>query len=76
MEYPVAVGYTPDEIARDEYSSQEAPSPREAARRALKSMYDQGQKYEPDTCIVTVLVDGEPEVFEVMAERVVETYVL
>jgi len=76
MEYPVIVGYEPDEVSRDEYRSQEAASPREAARKALQKQFDRGQRYDPGTYSVTVLVDDEPESFEVMAERVIETYVV
>jgi hypothetical protein len=74
MEYPVIVGYDPDEVSRDEYRTQEAPSAHEAARRALQRQFDRGERYDPGTYTVTVLVDGEPETFEVVAEPVIETY--
>jgi len=75
MEYPVIVGYDPDQVARDEYRSQEATSPREAARKALQNQFRRGERYDPGTYSVTVLVDGEPETFDVVAEPVIETYV-
>lgn len=76
MEYPVIVGYDPDKVSREEYRTQEAPSPREAARRGLQRQFDRGERYDPGTYTVTVLVDGEPETFDVMAEAVVETHVV
>jgi len=75
MKYPTVVGYAPHEVSRDEYRPQEAPSPKEAARRALQCQFERGEKYEPGEYIVTVLSDDEPKTFRVLAERAVETYV-
>jgi len=74
MKYPVIVGYDFDEVTRDEYRPTEARSPDEAARKALEDSFRRGERYDPGTYTVTVLVDDEPKAFDVVAEPVIECY--
>lgn len=75
MEYPVLIGYDPENVKRSAYQSQGARSPREAACKALRKKFLRGEMNDPGTYTVTVLVDGEPEAFDVVAEPTIETYI-